>query len=102
MSKPLEQLFHEEMLSLYQLAAREIGYWANRFLQKTRRAGGYRAAKEWLRPTRGLSPGLERLAKAKRLDLSMEALVLRPPYRELFTAEELQTAQDRLSEAART
>ncbi len=40
--------------------------------------------------------GLLRLFKAKRLDLSMEALVLRPEFSHLFTEAELQTARKRL------
>jgi hypothetical protein len=39
---------------------------------------------------------LQRLAKEKWVDLSMEALVLKEPWRELFTAQELSEAANRV------
>jgi hypothetical protein len=47
----------------------------------------------------GTSDGFERLKAEKRLDLSMEALVLDPRYSTLFTAEEIVIARARLVEA---
>ena len=49
----------------------------------------------------GESPGLQRLAREGRTDLSMEALVLEEPWRQLFSAEELKEAKRRLSAAER-
>ena len=77
MNSDLEQAFHEEMLSIHPKSGRATGYWPNRFLQKVRKAGGFQAAKYWLRPEKGLSPGLQRLARENRIDLSMEALVIK-------------------------
>jgi hypothetical protein len=101
MSRNLEQEFHEEMLAIYQKSGRATGYWPNRFLQKVRRAGGLPAAKDWLKPEKGLSPGLQRLARENRIDLSMEALVQRVPWKQLFTDEEVKEAQKRLDAASR-
>jgi len=85
----LEAKFHEEMLSIYYKCGRATGYWPNRFLQKVRKAGGLKAAKEWLKPEKGLSPGLQRLARENRIYLSMEALVLEHPWNQLFTKGEV-------------
>lgn len=97
MNQNLKVLFHEEMLSLHTKIGRATGYWPNRFLQKVRRAGGLPAAKEWLQPEKGLSRGLQRLARENRIDLSMEALVIREPWKQLFTDEEIKEAKRRLA-----
>lgn len=92
----LESRFHQEMLDLYWAAGKAIGYWANYYLRKVRRVGGIQAAKEWLQPKKNETAGLERLARENRLDLSVEALVLREPWDQLFTEDELKMAKDRL------
>ena len=89
------------MISIYYKAGHETGYWANRFLQMVRKDGGFQAARQWLKPEKGLSPGLQRLAKEKRVDLSMEALVLRDPWKELFTDQELKEARKRVEAVSR-
>jgi len=101
MNEDLERKFHEEMLAIYYKAGRETGYWANRFLQKVRKDGGLRAAKAWLWPEKGLTPGLQRLAREKRLDLSMEALIIEEPWKRLFTKDEIKEAKRRLEAASR-
>ena len=99
MNQDLEAQFHEEMLSIQPKSGRATGYWPNRFLQKVRKAGGLQAAKEWLRPEKGLSPGLQRLARENRIDLSMETLVLQEPWNQLFSDEELNEARKRVAAA---
>jgi hypothetical protein len=44
----------------------------------------------------GISEGLAKLAELERLDLSMEALVLKTPWSGMFSDEELKTARGRL------
>ena len=90
-----EAMFHNEMLRIYDQAKRECGYNATRFLQMVTENGGLNAAKSLLRAT-AVSDGLVELWKHKRLDLTMEALILRSPWRDLFTNEELATAETRL------
>ena len=97
MNQNLETQFHHEMLSLHPKTGRATGYWPNRFLQKVRRVGGLQAAKEWLRPEKGLSPGLQRLARENRIDLSMEALVQQEPWKQLFSEGELSEAKRRIA-----
>jgi len=45
----------------------------------------------------GISPGFRRLQEAGRLDLSIEALVLRPEHSALFSREERDAARRRLA-----
>ena len=97
----LELEFHEEMISIYYKSGKATRYWPNRFLQKVRRVGGLKAAREWLNPATNLSPGLQRLAKERRIDLSMEALVLKEPWVQLFTKDEVEQARRRLAAASK-
>jgi len=92
----VELQFDQAMLDIYELAGRQTGYWANYFLRSVRKDGGLEAARKLLWKE-GTSEGFERLKAEHRLDLSMEALMLRPEFRELFTAAELARAAERLS-----
>ena len=101
MNAELESAFHEEMISIYYSAGKATGYWANRFLQKVRKDGGLLAARQRLKLGKGISPGLQRLAKEKRVDLSMEALILKEPWRKLFTDQEINEATKRVQVASK-
>ena len=59
--------------------------------------GGVEAAKSLL-DTDECSQGLTFLYEARRLDISMEALILEPQWSTLFTKEELDIAKNRLDE----
>jgi hypothetical protein len=85
---------------VYRETGRQCGYWAHRFRQLVTSRGGVVAAKRLLARGR-MSPGLALLAERGRLDLSMEALVLEPAFRECFSEAEQATARERL-ERART
>ena len=74
------------------------GYWASYFLRGVRHHGGPEYAHQLLRKE-GTTDGFQRLKEEDRLDLTMEALVLRPEYAELFTDEERRVAAHRLAEA---
>jgi hypothetical protein len=93
----LEMQFHEEMLSIYKRALEECGYNATRFLQLVTTLGGLQAAKTLLHAS-GLSDGFVALWQHERLDLTMEAMVLKPPWDGLFTEEELGIARKRLED----
>jgi hypothetical protein len=60
-----------------------------------REYGGLQAAKILLH-TPGLQYGFEVLWERGRLDLTMEALILKPPWSQLFTEEEKEIARERL------
>lgn len=93
--KDLERQFHKDMLNIYEVAKMEIGYKASRFLQIVCEKGGYIAAKQLIL-THGGTSGFEILWENKRLDLSVEALVLNDKYIKLFTEMERLTCRERL------
>lgn len=93
----LENKFHEEMNNIYFAAKKELKYTATRFLQLVSKEGGVKAAKKLISKSGG-TYGFEVLWENKRLDLSVEALVLRPEYKELFTSEERDACRNRLKD----
>lgn len=92
----LQQRFHAAMLNIGQ-ETKKFGYNPVRFDQMVVNVGGLRAARHLLRD-QTISAGLMRFWEEGRLDLSMEALVLRGPWCVLFTDEELNEARRRLRE----
>ena len=94
----VEERFHASMLDIYWLAGDATGYWASYFLRGVRNKGGLTEARDLLHKT-GTSPGFERLKAEGRLDLSMEAIVIRPEYVSLFAPTEIGLARDRLADA---
>jgi len=90
------------MIDGYNRAGKEVGYWGTRFLQAVRRKGGLATARQMLLPrTAGQRTGLDALLDAGRPDLTVEAIVLRPRFRRLFSAEELAEAARRLGDYGR-
>jgi polyferredoxin len=91
----LENEFHEAMLELYKLAKTECNYNATRFLRMVSKHGGVKTAKILL-ATDKPSEGYVTLWECGRLDLTVEACVVKPEFVSLFTDEELKTAKERL------
>ncbi len=110
--RPVSQLelrFHHAMLSIFTLAGEATrkqatdgstirGYWASYFLRGVRNHGGPHYARQLLR-AEGTSDGFQRLTDERRLDLTVEALVLRPEYSSLFSDDERAVAANRLARA---
>lgn len=105
----LERRFHDEMLGIFTSAGEATrkrradgttirGYWASYFLRGVRNHGGPAYARQLLR-AEGTSDGFQRLTDEGRLDLTVEALVLRPEFSELFSADERAVAANRLAKA---
>jgi hypothetical protein len=92
-----EPSFHEAMIEIYERAKRECKYPANKFLQMVSERGGLETAR-YLLHSPGLSDGFTALWQRKRLDLTVEAYVLKPEWRGLFTEEEIKIATKRLSD----
>lgn len=92
-----ENQFHQEMVNIYKLNKQLLNYTPTRFLQMVNEYGGLQVAKKLLAASGGES-GFLILWQKGRLDLSMEALVLKPEYQELFTPTELDEAKKRLTE----
>jgi len=106
---PLELQFHDDMLGIFRLAGEATrrvradgsiarGYWASYFLRGVRNHGGPAYARQLLR-AEGTSDGFRRLTEEHKLELTVEALVLRPEYASLFTDDERAVASDRLARA---
>ncbi len=93
----LEKRFDAEMIGIYERAKEECGYNATRFLQMVTELRGLQAAKALLRSD-DLSDGFTALWEHGRLDLTMEALVLRSPWSALFSDDELARARKRLAD----
>lgn len=91
----LESRFDAAMRLIYELAKSECNYNAVRFLQMVQQDGGLKTAKRLLRSS-NLSDGLVKLWECSRLDLSMEALILRAEWAPLFTDEERAIVRARL------
>ena len=91
----IENKFNEDMKNIYFTAKRDIGYTATRFMQLISQKGCLLAAKQLI-VKEGGTYGFEVLWENKRLDLSVEALVLKPEYEALFSDEERMLCRDRL------
>ena len=93
----LEKSFDRAMREIYSTAKRECGYNATRFLQLVGEKGGLVAAKQVISKPGG-TDGFTKLWECGRLDLSVEAHVLKPEYEPLFSDEERQLCRERLGE----
>jgi hypothetical protein len=96
-SKDLEKKFYMDMRDIYFKADKECGYKATRFMQMIAEKGGIETAKN-LVTKKGGTEGFEKLWQYKRLDLSVEALVLRAEYKSLFSDEIRAICRQRLKE----
>ena len=93
----LERQFDREMREIYIMAKRECGYNATRFLQLVAEKGGLAAAKQLISKPEG-TEGFITLWEHGRLDLSVEAHVLKPEFETLFSEEERQLCYNRLKQ----
>ena len=93
----LEKRFEQEMIDIYMTAKKECGYNASRFLQMLGAKGGLVAAKQLISKPGG-TDGFTTLWEHGRLDLSVEAHVLKTEYAELFTDEERRICRERLEQ----
>jgi hypothetical protein len=89
--------FDDAMMSVYRRALRECGYNASRFLQMLYDHRGLETARLLLHAP-GVSEGYVALWERKRLDLTVEALILAPEWHSLFSEAEREIARTRLIE----
>ncbi len=97
MSKVIEKNFDAAMMSIYLRALDEANYKATRFLQMLHKHGGLRTGQILLHAAR-VSEGYTALWERKRLDLTVEAMILKPEWHDLFTEEERKIARKRLED----
>jgi TIR domain len=91
----IKNQFHEAMVNLYKEAAK-IGYRATQFIHMVNDNGGVETAHLLL--AKDPTDGFTNLWERKRLDLSVEALVLKPQFVPLFDEVERENARKRLAE----
>jgi len=92
-----ERQFNEAMLDIYRRAKAEAGYNATRFLGMVVERGGCETARYLLR-SETVSEGYTALWERNRLDLTVEAVILRPEWQLLFSDVERRVAVKRLRE----
>jgi hypothetical protein len=97
----LADRFHQEMLAIYERARNECDYHHHRFLQMVHEDGALEVAHRLLEED-SVREGLVTLWRKDRLDLTVEALVLKPEYEPLFTEEEISKARRRLEQLGAT
>ena len=93
--RELEQKFHNAMIDIYKTAKQELNYTASYLIQMVSELGGVEAARRLLAKPE-LSEGFTELYLRDRLDLTVEAHVIKPEFRPLFTPEEIAIAEKRL------
>ena len=93
----LEKQFTKELLENCEKASKSCPYRGVRFIQTLQKFGGVKTAKEILHKGR-LSDEFEILVKAGLVELTMEALVVKPCYAELFTDDEVNSCYETLCE----
>ena len=96
MSTKLETQFHEAMLEIYRRAKSDAGYNATRFLGMVSEHGGYEAARTLIQAST-VSDGYTALWERGHLELTVEVLILKPEWHDLFSEEERNIARDRLT-----
>ncbi|GHD16973.1 GmrSD restriction endonuclease domain-containing protein [Nocardiopsis kunsanensis] len=89
--------FHRAMVSLHERAKTEAGYTPSHFIGMISELGALETARKLLHAP-AVSDGFSNLWERGRLDLTVEALVLRPEFSSLFTDEELDRARGRLDQ----
>lgn len=93
----LENVFEKELIKKCEIAEKECGCTQKRLLLTIKKFGGVRTVQEILRKGR-VSEGFDKLQKANRLDLTMEATIVESKYSELFTDDEVNSCHELLCE----
>ncbi|WP_405084914.1 DUF262 domain-containing protein [Microbispora sp. NBC_01389] len=94
---PVHAEFDAAMRSVYDRARSEANYHASYFLSMLAEHGSMETARRLLRSP-AVSDGFAALWERGRLDLTVEALVVRPRFAELFTYDEIEIARHRLGQ----
>jgi hypothetical protein len=93
---PVQIRFGQAMWQIYE-DAKQLGYVAAYFARMLNERGAINTARKLINDV-GTSDGFTKLWELQRLDLSVEAVALRPEFRGLFTSDELNRCRLRLAE----
>jgi hypothetical protein len=91
----VERRFHQAMIAICETSKRELGYNATRFLQMVSEQGGLVTARQLIWSDTP-SDGFTTLWEHHRLDLTVEAHVLRTQFTPLFSDADREQARTRL------
>lgn len=94
--KPVELNFENEIRHLIKDSIK-IGYTPSYLIQMLNNNSAVNVARQLITKDTGTS-GFIKLWEKKRLDLTIEALVIQEKYKELFTKEEIEISCNRLKE----
>lgn len=97
MNKELEARFDQAMMDVYSRALNECDYKATRFLHMLHEHRGIETARILLHASK-VSEGYVALWERKRLDLTVEAVILAAEWHSLFSEQEREIARKRLAE----
>ena len=97
MTISLENQFHQAMLNIHEQAKRECNHNATYFIRMVSEHGGLETAHRLLASNEP-QYGFTALWECGRLDLSVEAHVLKHEFSSLFTGEEKDMVRNRLAE----
>jgi hypothetical protein len=94
----LEEEFDQRMQQLHLKGKQEARYSAPLFGQLLQEQGGLETARRFIHSP-DYAPGFTKLWERKRLDLTVEAVIVEEPkWQPLFTAEEIDICRKRLGE----
>lgn len=93
----LEKQFDEVLINNCEIAKKECDCNPTRFLQTLEKFGGVKTAKEIIRKGR-VSDDFDKLQEAGRIELSMEAMITKSQFSELFTDDEVNSCFEVLCE----
>lgn len=94
----LEQRFELHIREQHRIAKQATGYKAPAFLKMVNERGALQTAHNLLVGKTKIHEGLIQLVIHNRLDLSLEANVIKPEWRPLFSTKEIETAITRLKQ----
>ncbi len=94
----LEKRLSEALSDSVKTAKKELNYNPSLFMRMFHEHGGLQTAKILI-TSKGISDGFAKLYMHNRLDLSVEAIILRDEWITLFTDEEIKMAEKKLTDA---
>ena len=97
MTSEIDKAFTAAMIGVYKDAKSLAGYNASRFLSMVNENGGLATARTLLHASQ-VSEGYTALWERGHLELTVEAVILQPRWRELFSASERDIARKRLAQ----
>jgi len=97
MTNKLEDLLKREFQKAVDICISQYGYRPSYFLRMLGKYGPVDTAIKLVTASQ-LHEGFIKLWKLRRLDLTVEAIILRNPFNQLFTKEVLEKARERLEQ----